>query len=244
MSCLVWTLNTWMSAFFHSRNFLLFLAGYYYRDDVLKLWAAIQDYVTEILAIYYGEDDDVANDDELAAMLTDLKTHGYHSKVGRPHHIESWPLSSAIIGLNPAPFFPRLNYPTNLWTWKSWSTSAPLWSSGEKSTWFCSWVFWPEISLQTCLCGQSDALVSMLLLAMECWISMATASMLLHVWWNPTQPTRGPLDGRRRRWRTCCLLQRWSRGSLAWCSSCLVDTKIQRQVNLINFHLKTEYSFL
>ena len=35
------------------------LPNFHYRDDSLKLWAAIKDFVTKILAIYYSSDDDI-----------------------------------------------------------------------------------------------------------------------------------------------------------------------------------------
>ena len=35
------------------------LPNFYYRDDSLKLWAAIEKYVNDILAIYYRSDDNV-----------------------------------------------------------------------------------------------------------------------------------------------------------------------------------------
>lgn len=35
------------------------LPNFYYRDDSLKLWAAIEKFVNDILAIYYRSDDNV-----------------------------------------------------------------------------------------------------------------------------------------------------------------------------------------
>ena len=37
------------------------LPGFYYRDDALRLWQAINDFVTHILAIYYHSDKDIRN---------------------------------------------------------------------------------------------------------------------------------------------------------------------------------------
>lgn len=37
------------------------LPGFYYRDDALKLWQAIGDFATSILAIYYHSDKDIRN---------------------------------------------------------------------------------------------------------------------------------------------------------------------------------------
>ena len=35
------------------------LPGFHYRDDALRLWQAIKDYITRILSIYYHSDDDI-----------------------------------------------------------------------------------------------------------------------------------------------------------------------------------------
>ena len=35
------------------------LPNFYYRDDSLKLWKAIEEFVKQILAIYYRSDDDI-----------------------------------------------------------------------------------------------------------------------------------------------------------------------------------------
>ena len=35
------------------------LPNFHYREDALKLWAAIEEFVKEILAIYYDSDDAV-----------------------------------------------------------------------------------------------------------------------------------------------------------------------------------------
>ena len=55
------------------------LPGYYFRDDSLKIWEAVTDFVTEIISIYYADDEEVEKDDELAAMLLDLRVNGFHS---------------------------------------------------------------------------------------------------------------------------------------------------------------------
>ena len=47
----------------------------------MRLWGAIQDYVSEIINIYYEDDEDVEKDEELANMIKDLKVNGYHHKV-------------------------------------------------------------------------------------------------------------------------------------------------------------------
>ena len=35
------------------------LPGFYYRDDALRLWNAIKDYINRILSIYYHSDEDI-----------------------------------------------------------------------------------------------------------------------------------------------------------------------------------------
>ena len=35
------------------------LPGFHYRDDALRLWHAIKEYVTKILSIYYHSDEDI-----------------------------------------------------------------------------------------------------------------------------------------------------------------------------------------
>ena len=40
------------------------LPGYYYRDDGLKLWDAIEQYVRDVVNEFYASDDDVKQDKE------------------------------------------------------------------------------------------------------------------------------------------------------------------------------------
>ena len=35
------------------------LPGFHYRDDALRLWQAIKEYITDILSIYYHSDEDI-----------------------------------------------------------------------------------------------------------------------------------------------------------------------------------------
>lgn len=35
------------------------LPGFHYRDDALRLWQAIQDYIRRVLLIYYHSDEDI-----------------------------------------------------------------------------------------------------------------------------------------------------------------------------------------
>ncbi len=41
------------------------LPGYYYRDDGLKVWKAIKEFVTNVVKFFYLSDNDVKNDREL-----------------------------------------------------------------------------------------------------------------------------------------------------------------------------------
>uniref|UniRef100_A0A4W3I5Y1 Arachidonate 12-lipoxygenase n=1 Tax=Callorhinchus milii TaxID=7868 RepID=A0A4W3I5Y1_CALMI len=53
------------------------LRDYYYRDDGLLIWAAIRKYVESVLGLYYLTDQDVVNDEELQAWLTDVVEEGF-----------------------------------------------------------------------------------------------------------------------------------------------------------------------
>lgn len=48
------------------------LPDYPYRDDALKIWDAIHQWVSDYLSIYYKNDDDVKTDNELQAWLAEL----------------------------------------------------------------------------------------------------------------------------------------------------------------------------
>lgn len=48
------------------------LPGYYYRDDALQIWEAIESYVTEILKLRYQSSADLAADGELQAWKQEL----------------------------------------------------------------------------------------------------------------------------------------------------------------------------
>jgi len=48
------------------------LPGYYYRDDALMLFDMIGVYVSELLGVFYRDDEDVRNDDELQAWGREL----------------------------------------------------------------------------------------------------------------------------------------------------------------------------
>ena len=53
------------------------LPNYYYRDDGLKIWGAIESYAQDIITYFYGSDDDVKNDKELQSWTRDLYFNGF-----------------------------------------------------------------------------------------------------------------------------------------------------------------------
>ncbi len=50
------------------------LPYYPYRDDALKIWNAIRDWVSEYLAIYYGSDYDVQQDSEVQSWAAEISS--------------------------------------------------------------------------------------------------------------------------------------------------------------------------
>jgi len=71
------------------------LPGFHYRDDAIKLWQAIGEYITDILAIYYHSDEKVQSDTELQAWILDLHDNGYPVREGETDH--GFPSSVASI---------------------------------------------------------------------------------------------------------------------------------------------------
>ncbi len=53
------------------------LPGYYYRDDGIKVWDALENYAEDIINEFYQTDEDVASDDELQAWAKDIHTNGF-----------------------------------------------------------------------------------------------------------------------------------------------------------------------
>uniref|UniRef100_H2ZV54 Lipoxygenase domain-containing protein n=1 Tax=Latimeria chalumnae TaxID=7897 RepID=H2ZV54_LATCH len=53
------------------------LKNYYYRDDAMKLWLAIQDFVKAFVNIFYESEDDVVNDSEVQAWVHEVFTEGF-----------------------------------------------------------------------------------------------------------------------------------------------------------------------
>ena len=62
------------------------LPAYYYRDDGLALWEAIEKFVREIVGIFYKSDDDVEKDDEIQNWILDVYKNGWRETLGNPTH--------------------------------------------------------------------------------------------------------------------------------------------------------------
>ena len=62
------------------------LPGYQYRDDGLKVWQAIQDYVEGIIDMFYKSDQDVSSDTEVQSWAGDTYQNGFPSHGGLQGH--------------------------------------------------------------------------------------------------------------------------------------------------------------
>ena len=58
------------------------LPGYYYRDDGLKLWNAMESYIRPIVDQYYKDDAEVKGDSELQKWADDIHTNGFPGYFG------------------------------------------------------------------------------------------------------------------------------------------------------------------
>ena len=58
------------------------LPGYYYRDDGLKLWNAMESYVRLVVDDFYKDDTEVKGDSELQKWADDLHTNGFPGYFG------------------------------------------------------------------------------------------------------------------------------------------------------------------
>ena len=57
-------------------------AGYYYRDDGLKIWQVIEAFVSAIISEFYISDDDVNDDPELLSWAGDINANGFSGHQG------------------------------------------------------------------------------------------------------------------------------------------------------------------
>ena len=60
------------------------LPKYYYRDDGILIWNAIEAYVTEIIDIFYKTDDDVKEDTEVQSWANDVHFNAFPGHDGVP----------------------------------------------------------------------------------------------------------------------------------------------------------------
>ena len=58
------------------------LPGYYYRDDGLKIFAALENFVTDVVDLFYSSDEDVKSDTELQAWAEDIHTNAFPAYYG------------------------------------------------------------------------------------------------------------------------------------------------------------------
>ena len=58
------------------------LPGYFYRDDGLKVWNAMEDYIRSVLNEFYSTDDSVKADTELQNWAKDIHVHGFPGYFG------------------------------------------------------------------------------------------------------------------------------------------------------------------
>lgn len=56
------------------------------RDDALCLWAAVEAFIKDVIAIYYKSDGDVTKDNELQAWIKDIHDNGLPVREGDVDH--------------------------------------------------------------------------------------------------------------------------------------------------------------
>ncbi|KAG8435189.1 hypothetical protein GDO86_013216 [Hymenochirus boettgeri] len=64
---------------------------YFYRDDGMKVWEAIKNFVSDVVDIYYTNDNTVCEDDELQAFVKDIVVYGFrdNKKSGFPKTLKT-----------------------------------------------------------------------------------------------------------------------------------------------------------
>ncbi|XP_068704039.1 allene oxide synthase-lipoxygenase protein-like [Montipora foliosa] len=62
------------------------LPNYYYRDDGLRIWNAITDFIVEFVNIFYHSDDDLSKDQELQSWAMDIHINGIPTREGDVDH--------------------------------------------------------------------------------------------------------------------------------------------------------------
>uniref|UniRef100_A0A8C4SDC4 Arachidonate 12-lipoxygenase n=1 Tax=Erpetoichthys calabaricus TaxID=27687 RepID=A0A8C4SDC4_ERPCA len=74
----------------HRKRGVSQLKNYFYRDDCLKLWDAIESFVSGIVDLFYSSDEDVKEDKEVQNWIHDVVAEGFKDlpNFGLPRNIE------------------------------------------------------------------------------------------------------------------------------------------------------------